>query len=297
MDTPNLVGAVEAALYADREADEPRRELHSSDLVHSSREDGCPRQLWLRLQGAEERPASPGELFMWAQGHALERRIVDYLSEWLPRIAPPWRVDLRSKCLDGMSPDGIAGTLDFTIANDETGEVLVADVKTARGRAFNYIDKPVSDGGGPKHGAVLQVRHYARTIDAGGEALFYADREGQNGARHFFLERDDEQVERAVEAIKAIADLRDAPDVLEPKVDVRQNKGPDSIYVSMPWQCDYCRFRDVSCPGALAREQRGSGIAAKMDSGGSLKVLRPEVDDVLQRWLVGSGSQSSDLPY
>ncbi len=69
---------------------------------------------------------------------------------------------------------------------------------------------------------------------------------------------------KAINDVKQIVSRETLPEILSPKIRVKENKGDNSIYISEPWQCKYCKVKDVSCPGALAPEHREiKGIVAK----------------------------------
>jgi hypothetical protein len=250
----DLIAAVESGLT--RGDDWGRDTLHVTDLRHALPGEGCPRQLWLRLNNAEARRHSLGELLRFDRGHYFHEWMTEVLNAGLPK---GWAVKLVEQSLTGLLPHNIRGTLDVLLEGPDTVRVL--DFKTVRGRAFNFLDEPK-----PAH--ALQVRTYAMAIDAEGADVLYIDREGTNGVRAFSVERDDQQVRDCIARTVAIAEAGEPEPVLGAVLGVRENKGPDSVYLNEPWQCQYCEYRDVSCPGALPREQRERGIVGKIGPGG-----------------------------
>jgi hypothetical protein len=84
-----------------------------------------------------------------------------------------------------------------------------------------------------------------------------------------------------------------APPILNPKVTVKENKGDDSVSLSMPWQCNYCAYLDVACPGALVPVHRDRGIAAKISKKTGELYPTDGNDDVLSivtRYINSGGS-------
>ncbi|HSH44426.1 MAG TPA: PD-(D/E)XK nuclease family protein, partial [Longimicrobiales bacterium] len=240
--TTNTINLVDAVASGIRRGDDWGKDsLHVTDLRHALPGEGCPRQLWLRLRGAEARPHTLGEQLRFDRGHYFHEYMVDVLNKGLPK---GWTVKLVEQSLTGLLPHGIRGTLDVLL--EHPGGVRVLDFKTVRGRAFAYLDDA-------KLAHQLQVRTYSMAIDAEGADVLYIDREGTNGVRAFRVERDDEQVRACAEAVVGYASADEPEPVLEPELGIRENKGPDSVYLNEPWQCQYCEFRDVSCPGALPR--------------------------------------------
>ncbi|MFA5378460.1 MAG: hypothetical protein WC455_22085, partial [Dehalococcoidia bacterium] len=122
--------------------------------------------------------------------------------------------------------------------------------------AFQYLIEPK-----PSH--IAQVLGYVTAEDADGAALIYIDREGQNGVRVFEIGRDDEGVYANIAKLKEIA-AGSIPPILSPILEKVERKQFTTIYVKQPWNCDYCRYQDVSCIGALPYELRAKEIAGRV---------------------------------
>ncbi len=267
MNAPDLLAALTVGLAKD-EDEWQRDRLHVTDLsVALDGEDGaCPRALWLRLHGAAETPQTVGQALMFDHSHAIHERIIPLLQKGL--VGTGWKLEHTELSLVGLLPEGVdAGRMDSALKH-ESGAVRVYDTKTVRGKAFGYLNQPK-----PAH--TLQVQTYAMAFDADGGVLFYVDREGQNAARQFNVERDDAAVLAAVAKAKAIRALPEAPPILSPKLEIRENRGPDSIYLTEGWRCGYCRMRGTSCAGALPPHLRDLGIVAKRAKDGT---LTPQLD-------------------
>jgi len=236
--TVHLKAAIERALSAPKDTWDDGK-LHASDLaVAIPGADGkCPRQLWLRLQGAEKQPLHPGQMLMFAAGHRLHAACVEWLRVGLEG---GWEVQDAERDLSDILPEGITGTCDCVLYGPN-GEVVVVDFKTVRGNAFRFLDNP-------KPANVLQLQTYCYALDADYGKLLYVDREGQNFAKEFTVDRDDEAVERAVEVAKRTKALQAPPPVLDPTL----KKGKPTL----PWQCSWCDYADMSCPTAIPKELR-----------------------------------------
>jgi hypothetical protein len=118
----------------------------------------------------------------------------------------------------------------------------------------------------PKPSHIAQVLGYVTAEDADGAALIYIDREGQNGVRVFEIGRDDEGVYANIAMLKEIA-AGEKPPILSPILERVKRKQFTTIYVKQPWNCDYCRYQDVSCIGALPYELRAKEIAGRVKDG------------------------------
>ena len=244
---PNLPQALEKGLRAQQD-DWGDDKLHVSDLAVAIGEK-CALQLWLRLSGAKQRELTPGQMLMFRHGQRIHKDLVDLIGEGLPA---GWEIQAVEK---QVQLGEITGRYDTRLFH-ETGVEIIVDWKTMRGRAFGWLKEAK-----PAH--VLQVQSYVTAADADAGLIFYVDREGQNAARQFYVQRDDERVWWAVEQARAVRD-GDIPDVLDAKLQIKQNKGPDSVYLKQPWQCEYCEFLNVSCQGALPYNCRELGIVGKV---------------------------------
>jgi hypothetical protein len=231
-DFPDLVGALESALRdANAVEDWDPLRLHISDTGYSAQGGQCKRQLYLRLQGAASRPPSTGMMWLWDRGQGAEARVLELLRE---RLSDEWEIHTQVE----VEYDGIKGTLDFLLIHKETGFVVIIDCKTARGNAFSRLEQE------PKESHVLQVSTYA------------VDREGQNGFIQWEVVPDKAAVDQAIGEVREVSALGYEPAILRPNLNLRENKGPDSVTIKEPWQCSYCDFRGVSCDGAIPPHMR-----------------------------------------
>lgn len=259
MKIPLLPQALEIGLQLNQ-GDRDDSVLHATDLAHTLPGEGCPRQLWLKLRGADKRELTAGQLLMFFHGNRIHEDVAKLLKAGLPA---EWEI---TNTEHSMELDGIVGTCDAMMINRTTGDGLVVDFKTLRGKAFGFLNAE----GKPKPAHALQVQTYIYLLAkslvfcADGGMVLYVDREGQNASVQFFVKHDDNAVKEAIEAAKAIRDGGEPP-ILDARLDISKNKGPDSVRLKMPWQCDYCGYRDISCPAALPYDYRNLGIVAKVD--------------------------------
>lgn len=288
---PDLVACLETAMLTKFAADDRREELHISDLGHALPGEGCLRQLWLRLRGAERRDPSIGEMFMWDQGHALQRRCDDYLGPEL--VGSGWALESWEREIRFSFTGGPIwrGRIDRMLKHRESGTEYVLDYKTSRGRAFAHLDAE-----GPKPSHVIQVQGYVRAMGTVGGMLLYADREGQNGFRQFPVPRDDRAVQSAAQAIQEAVVLSEpGPGILEPVVKPNKCQKWTSLKVSEPWQCSYCPYRDVACPGAMTRAEReaANGVSGKVLPDGSLEIAagKEALGPALEEWVHNHGGE------
>lgn len=270
---PSLPQALETGLRGQRD-DWDDSKLHISDLAVAIGEK-CPRQLWLRLRGAEKKPESAGKLLMFDHGHRIHERLIEIIRSGLNN---GWKIQAVEK---QVSLGEITGRFDTRLWNETEGWEIIVDFKTLRGRAFGYLTEAK-----PSH--VLQVQSYIAAADADGGLVFYVDREGENAARQFYVQRNDDRVWDAAETAIAIAKQEEPPPILEPKLKIGKNKGPDSVKLEQPWQCEYCEYSGPSCPGALPPNMRGLGIIGYLDEGEfkpkkGFEILSPMVEELADR--------------
>ncbi len=223
--------------------------LHVSDL--SVVEEGCPRELWLRLRGAAKQVPSVGRMWRFRVAKEIHKDLTVLLRIGLPR---EWEI---VGVEEPMEFDGVIGSADLVIRNTSNGDMLVVDYKSARGRSFHYQTYEHA-----KRSHIIQVQGYIYGLHVPkGGIVLYVDREGDNGFRQAEpIEPCTETVRRCVHDIKAIKELVDAPEILSPQIEIKDNKGPDSVKLRQPWQCDWCDYQYVTCHGALPKHHRDLGI-------------------------------------
>lgn len=234
--------------------------IHVSDYPANLPTDDkkCPRQLWLRTHGEERKDPSLGEKIMWSQGKAFQYRMSYYIEK---AMSNEWSGAQVERPVNSYLPNTDIGRADLVFLKPD--EVLVVEIKTQRGSSFQHLECP-------KDSHVLQLEGYMFAFEAMGNdnvtgKLLYLDREGQNRPKEFEITRGwpikqvSNNIGAIVEGIK--------PNKLRPQLDIRKNKGPNSIKLKQPWQCRYCDYRGFSCPGALSDELTGYGIVAHVEDG------------------------------
>ena len=260
MEYPYLPRAIEEGLSQEKDTWGEDR-IHVSDLAVTldGNDKKCPREFWMRLRGYKKKPLTPGKKLMFDHGNRIHERIADVITSGLEE---QWEIiGIESPVI--FREFNITGTTDFVIRNIYTEEIFIVDFKTVRGRAFYHLDDA-------KESHKLQVQSYAYGKDADGGLVLYIDREGQNAQMQFPVERNDEKVKRAIEETLQIAQQEKIPPKLDYTIQINENKGPDSIKVCEPWQCQYCDYKDVSCDGALPVKFRTNSIVGKVDDEGNI---------------------------
>ena len=262
MRIPPLTQAVEIGLQLAEDNSRDNSVLHVTDLAVTIGE-GCPRQLWLKLKGADKKQLSAGMLLMFWHGKRIHVDLVDLLRAGLPTEWEIVGVEVP------MEFDEIHGTADVVLENVSTYEIVVADFKTMRGRGFYFL----KDEAKPAHKLQVQAYihglHKTQKFMPDGGMVLYVDREGQNAMQQFPVERDDNAVKEAIIEAKLIRDMPKAPDILNPVA--KQGKPTKTkgtpVTVAMPWMCDYCDYCDISCTGALPYSFRNMGVVGHLDGG------------------------------
>lgn len=262
---PNIPGIIERWLREQDASGGWRRDrLHASDLGVMIPGEGCQRQVWLRVRGAEGRLATPGELLMFRKANAIHEMMSGLLKERLPLDNPGWVVEAIEEA--DAEHYGEA-RLDVLLKHVSTGERWILDFKSKRGRAFE-MGKVFT------RRAEWQVRDYARRWDTRGAILLATDREGSNFCRQMVVERDDHGVGALWEQLYAMARSPEPPPVELPKVSKHETKTKGiAVKVDLPWTCSYCMFRGISCPGALSDDRRGR-VAGHIDGDGGFKLAK-----------------------
>jgi hypothetical protein len=262
-------GKADLHMYYSNKRKRDESVFHVSDLgvAHGL----CPRKVWLRLQGAEKGEKHYGEEGMLLFGEIIHIIGARFLELGLPDY---WEISAVEKTINDGLPEGWAGRLDVELKGKQ-GEKVIVDFKTSRGKNFYYLDND-----GAKKENKSQVRGYCYADKGDYGILFYVDREGQNGVRQFLVEPDSEQVLNNIKTVEE--KVSKEPPILTPTINIKENKGDNSIKVSQPWNCDWCDYQDVSCPGALPPALRDNNrVVAKMDSEGEIRPYKDEYEDYI----------------
>jgi len=281
-----------AMQYLDHEPSEwDESKVHVSDYRYSlsPEEGGCDRQLMHRFREDERQEASLWRRVMFDQGFAMQIRYSWLISNGLP---DGWYLEeVEADVTEGL-PGLDVGSCDLVLAYYPDGEaepsgILGVEMKTQRGKAFQYLDEPK-----PSHQLQSEGEAYAlQRIYPNAEVdhrLMYLDREGQNPPLVFPTDTGAEARERIRKASRYVNDVRrvaesdveDYPPPLAPEISVRENKGANSVYLEQPWVCAYCDYRPKCCSGALPDHLTNLGIVAKGDHrDGSLDVRVEENEE------------------
>jgi CRISPR/Cas system-associated exonuclease Cas4 (RecB family) len=262
---PDLPTALETGLRSEEDLRD-NSILHVSDLSATIPGEGCPRQLWLSIRGAEKRELSPGQMLMFWHGKRIHEDLIPLLTAGL--VDTEWEI---YRVEQPLRYKDIVGTTDVILRNKKDGTFIIGDFKSMRGRGFQYLDP---DNAKPAHVLQVQTYMYLSEVSAVCEPVmglvFYVDREGQNAFQQRVIVRDDAAVRGAIAEAKDIIAMSEAPPILTAKIKTGKDtktKGTP-VNVSMPWNCDYCDFRDVSCPGALSQEHRNMGVVGHIVADG-----------------------------
>ena len=219
--------------------------------------DGCTLGFWLKCKDEPRRDRTPGEILMTQAGELLH----DYLSKAIAAALVGtdwWVVSVETRVHIEAHGEEIGSRLDVKIAHI-SGHTIVIDIKTKRGAAFKFLNEP-------KPGNVLQVQAYIKGEDADEGGLLYVDREGQNFMKYFEVTRADDEVEDAILTLKNIRDNPVPPNPVSLRLNIKENKGPDSLYLKVPWQIDWCDLKQCACAKALPahKDDIPTGIVAKI---------------------------------
>jgi CRISPR/Cas system-associated exonuclease Cas4 (RecB family) len=266
MRVPNLVQALDMGLQViENEDNRDNSRLHVTDLSATIPGEGCPRQLWLQLRGSPKRKKTAGQLLMLRNAKRIHEDLTYIFERGLPS---EWRILFVEHTMEF---DGLIGTSDLVVQNAQSGQIVISDYKTSRGRAFYYLTK--DNKAKPAH--ELQVRSYIygaskvleNISDTG--LVYHVDREGQNASLQFPVTRNDEAVKQAIIEAKEIVAREKIPDMIEPVIKLGKETKTLGVPVNiaLSWMCDYCDYRDVSCHSPLIYDHRSLGVVGHMVSG------------------------------
>ena len=265
--------------YLDARNQWPKKmKIYPSDLGG----EGCPVGFWRACRDYPKKDPTPGELLMWQQGKNLEEEVGRMLAlaladtgEW--EIVPPPAGEEQHR----MKFAGLSGKLDFLLQNVETKQFLVLEIKSKRGGAFQYLNEPARNN-------LIQTRFYMEgVVERYGTpnvvgVVGYVDREGQNFFRPFDVFRDAQSVLDSKAELEA---LRDGPEPapMTPILQRRENKGPDSLVLKLPWQVGWCSQKECVCKKSIGSIPDGDIICKQKDDGTLIPVAAKKGDDKQQK--------------
>jgi len=271
----DLEAALGSHILETRRSWEKDGRIYASDLGLALGPDhaGCQSAFWHKCRNAPTKDVNAGRLLLMQAGDLLHDWMSDALKMALPQQG--WRVvSVETKAHLDHADESIGARLDVLIEHMESGHRSIIDVKTKRGNAFGYLDEV-------KPGDELQVQGYIKATDADDGWVLYVDREGQNFVRAFHVERADERPEMAIEILKAIRDADEPPPSLKLGLIIKENKGPDSIYLKKPWQIEWCDLQQCACAKTFPYENVPTNVLGKLvpvkDEEGEFEVRLTEV--------------------
>lgn len=239
--------------------------LHASDLGATlpEQDGGCMRKVWLRIHGYAARQHTDGEMLMLLKSQVIHELLGQWMVERLHAWNPDWRVSAIEEAMPDM--EGGTGRLDVAVEHVPTGEQHVLDFKSVRGAAFDHRDFPYAS-------HLWQVAAYAKVKGFDQYCILYTDREGQNFMRQTGPHpRMDTQISEAWAALNGLKRVAEPPPCVSPAVAVQKRKTTaGAVAIDVPFQCSYCRLRDVSCPTALPPDRRGK-VAGHLAADGGFR--------------------------
>lgn len=256
---PDLSAALEQGLRA-QEDSRDNSVLHVTDLAATIEGEGCPRQLWFRIHGHEKRELTPGMMLMFHHGKRIHQDLVPLIKAGL---STDWQIMGHEIEVEY---DDVIGTFDIYFYNKIEKVFVIGDFKSMRGNGFKWLKEKYPDQAKPAHGLQVQTYLYiadrCRYVDADMGLVFYVDREGQNAFQQRPVPRNDFAVEEAILLAKSMIAEPEPPDILPPNIKTGKSTKTKGVpvYVSNPWNCDYCDYMDITCPGALSCDLRDMGV-------------------------------------
>lgn len=251
--TPSLPDIFAAKLAELEKADSWRRDvLHASDLGATIPGEGCLRQVWLRVHGAQGRPKTPGQQLLLYKAKMFHELLYLWLQE----------TNLGEWSLAGLEIEAGGeqgdGRLDIMLRHRPTQALLIKDLKTMNASGFVYLRRD----GQAKPAHILQVRHYMEARGAILGQVCYIDREGSGWMYEPPAFGPDP---KAVGYAWDVLDSYAGKDAAIPAPAAPAEDKKDGSF-SLPWMCRYhtrtgeavaCPYLDTPhCQGALPPAER-----------------------------------------
>jgi len=212
--------------------------------IHCSNLDSCIRQVVLRYYNFPAKKRKLAENIQLEFGNIGHTLTQEFLTK-----SKRFKVLGHEIKLNDWLPRPIAGKLDTLAEHRATGTVGIIDVKSVRPNAFKY-------GNLIKDSYKIQINSYRygaeRMLgdDIDWLAILILDRSGTNKPVFSFVDRieDDKMEEIFAKYIRAVNDYETSkvfPDMIQPVINVEF----DIVKAKKSWQCDWCPYERISCPG------------------------------------------------
>ena len=197
----------------------------------------CKRQMVMDCFKFDRKPYGLPTLLMFEGGNHFH----DMVKNWFRQSKRYSLLHEELNVSDGL-PKPITGKLDVVFKDNETGQVILADIKTAMPLMFKKFMDSL-----PKDNHVIQLTAYAYGLNKMGIkhdrlALMYFDRAGSNKPLIYIVKPYKDIKKLFDEYI--LAYLRYEQDGIL----------PDRL-VGKTWECDYCDFNGVSCEGYIEKKK------------------------------------------
>lgn len=205
-----------------------------SSGIHCSSLGMCKRKVIMDFYKFPKKEHGLTTLLMFEGGNHFHRMVQAWIrnSNRFKSLAEEFNVT------EGL-PKPITGKLDTVFQDTITGQIILADVKTAMPNQFK--DNLV--GYLPKENHIIQVTAYAKGYKELGYhydqlAIMYFDRAGSNKPLIYF-----------VEPYPDISQLMD--EYILAQLRYEQDKILPDRLASKSWECDYCDYMNISCEGYI----------------------------------------------
>jgi len=232
--------------FLKRRADnKANNQYYAGSSIHCSALDSCVRQVVLGYFKFPKKDLTIAELLMFEIANFCHRLMAD----WARQSDKFEMIGEEYDLTEGL-PENVSGKCDIVIEHKKSGTKILNDTKTAMPSAFKqysqYLVKRSHElqGGTYKYG----LKNLGTLIDL--VVFTYFDRGGTNAPIYVAMsEVSDEVIENTIDIYReAIKDYKHTKKLPAKEPLIFEVKG-DNIYVKKSWQCDYCKFCDISCKG------------------------------------------------
>ena len=208
--------------------------------IHCSSLGMCKRKVVLEYYNFDKQEHNLPTLLQFDIGNHVHKVVQNWM-----RKSDRFELIYEEYNVTGGLPKPVTGKFDMLFKDNISGDVILADIKTAMPLMFKqYIDSL------PKENHIIQLSAYARGLDNLGIhydklAMMYFDRAGSNKPLIYFVDLYKDIDKLMDEYI--LAQLRYEQDrILPPQLDAIFDK--DSA-----WECSYCDFNNISCEGLIGK--------------------------------------------
>ena len=222
-----------------------KNEGYYEENIHVSSLYDCKRKVVMSYYKFPKNDQDLAELLLFE----IANFVHDLVAKWARR-SKVFKLIGAEKVLTDFLPDMIAGKCDLLMKHKKTGKIILTDTKTAHPKNFEIFKQYLF-----KTSHKYQINTYRlgakkKGINVDDMIMTYFDRGGSHNPLFYSVDKiPDEKLMARIDAYKAAVNKYAEDGTLPPLHPLQMSVDKyGNVNAKRPWNCDYCKFCDISCP-------------------------------------------------